>query len=169
VTAIHGSLAKLRRAARRALADPTLALEALAQAPLLAFYHLALGTGWRPTIVPDSGAGGRTTPAPSPRALALARRLASACAAAAALAPARFTCLRQALALRTRLRGKGLAGRLILGARRGTDGCIEAHAWVELGGVALDPSADANFAPFRAAPVASPALPSLFSQETPTP
>ncbi len=129
-------------------------------AVLMAAFHAALRARWRPRLEPDGAAGGRP---PSPRALALARRLAAACAAATALAPGSFTCLRRALALRTRLRAKGLDGRLVLGARRGAGTGIEAHAWVELGGVALDPAADANFAPFLPAPVASPAPGSLFS------
>ncbi|MBI4913937.1 MAG: lasso peptide biosynthesis B2 protein [Acidobacteria bacterium] len=51
----------------------------------------------------------------------------------------RATCLRQALAVHFILRRRGLAPCLRIGVRR-REGRLDAHAWVELEGVPLDPS-----------------------------
>ena len=65
----------------------------------------------------------------------------------------RGDCLSRSLALLWLLRRRGLAAELQLGARL-IDGQLEAHAWVERGGVALNESADVitRFAPFGVTP-----------------
>jgi hypothetical protein len=60
-------------------------------------------------------------------------------------------CLSLALALRSRLAPLGIKPWLIYGARRasGTSGIIDAHAWLELDGIKLDPYGSSNsFSPF---------------------
>lgn len=47
------------------------------------------------------------------------------------------TCLREALVLEHCLRRQGVDAHLRIGARRTGDGGLDAHAWVESGGVAL--------------------------------
>ena len=59
----------------------------------------------------------------------------------------RNTCLRQALVVEWWLRRRGLPASLCIGARKHDDGRLDAHAWVELGGVALA-QADLGHAPF---------------------
>jgi len=49
------------------------------------------------------------------------------------------TCLRQALALWFLLRRRGMAAELRIGVRKNADR-LEAHAWVESNGLALDPT-----------------------------
>lgn len=61
----------------------------------------------------------------------------------------RATCLPQALLLHLLLRRRGLEPQLKLGMRR-TDAQPDMHAWVELGGVSLDP-APSTHVPFDAA------------------
>jgi hypothetical protein len=85
----------------------------------------------------------------SPVDLPAARQAARAVARAAAHAPYRGNCLSQSIALMWLLRRRGLAARLRLGARR-REGALEAHAWVEHGGVVLNDRPDVTrlFAPF---------------------
>lgn len=88
-------------------------------------------------------------PAPTaalPTDLATSRRCAELTALAARLAPGRFTCLDQALALADLLHRRGIQARLRVGVRRPHDG-LRAHAWVEVGGVALDAVAS-DYLPF---------------------
>ena len=68
---------------------------------------------------------------------------------AARYGPYRATCLRQALTLWWLLRRQGVASDLRFGARKEADQ-VEAHAWVELQGVALGEAEDIHqrFAPF---------------------
>lgn len=77
--------------------------------------------------------------------------------AAARHSPCRADCLRRSLVLWCLLRRLGLPGELRLGARK-RDGRLEAHAWVESGGLALDSDADGHpFVPF-AGPIPFPEL-----------
>jgi hypothetical protein len=48
-----------------------------------------------------------------------------------------ISCLRQAVLVQHRLRRQGLPVKLRIGARKIIDSAVEAHAWVELEGVAL--------------------------------
>jgi hypothetical protein len=68
---------------------------------------------------------------------------------AARYGPYRATCLQQALTLWWLLRRQGIASDLCFGARKEADQ-VEAHAWVELQGVALGEAEDIHqrFAPF---------------------
>jgi hypothetical protein len=81
--------------------------------------------------------------------LAAARQAARAVARAAGHAPYGGTCLSQSIALVWLLRRRGLAAHLRLGARR-REGALEAHAWVEHGGVVLNdtPTVAQRFSPF---------------------
>ena len=68
--------------------------------------------------------------------------------AAARLTVGRKSCLPLALVTRLHLAAQGIEPRLHLGARKHL-GQFEAHAWLELGSLTLDPvSADAQFVPF---------------------
>lgn len=78
-------------------------------------------------------------PAPSPAAQVRARALRTAVEGRADRLPGRPACLPRALTLATRLRQEGLPAELRLGVRRVGEG-LAAHAWVECGGVALEPS-----------------------------
>jgi Transglutaminase-like superfamily len=64
-------------------------------------------------------------------------------------------CLEQSLALWWLLQRRGIAAELRIGARK-EDGRFEAHAWVEIGGVAVNETGAAHlhFVPFRR-PIAS--------------
>ena len=66
-----------------------------------------------------------------------AQRLAELAAIAGARGIYPITCLRQALLVQCWLRRRGLAAQLRLGALKNVDGTLNAHAWVELNGVAL--------------------------------
>lgn len=77
-----------------------------------------------------------------PDAHALAR-VSQAVARAAHHHPARPTCLPQALAARHMLRRRGLASTLILGLARKPDGALQAHAWLDAGGVHVTGGAQA--------------------------
>ena len=68
--------------------------------------------------------------------IANAQRLARLAAIAGTHGPFEATCLRQALLLHFLLRRQRLAVDLMLGVRR-QDDVFDAHAWVELAGVAL--------------------------------
>lgn len=70
--------------------------------------------------------------------LAAAQRTASIARAVGARSPWRTSCLRQALALWLLLRRRGLDAQLKIGVIQ-RQAPFMAHAWVELGGVALDP------------------------------
>ena len=79
--------------------------------------------------------------------LASANRLAELADIAGTHGIYRNTCLRQAVLVQHRLRQRGLPAQLRIGARKNTDGALEAHAWVELDGVALGQQ-DSGYAPF---------------------
>lgn len=69
--------------------------------------------------------------------IAHAHRLAELAAIAGANGFYRTTCLRQALIVQYWLHRRGLPVRLRIGALKNVDGTANAHAWVELDGVAL--------------------------------
>jgi hypothetical protein len=62
----------------------------------------------------------------------------------------RFKCLDQSLVLRWLLRRQGIDARIVFGARK-EDGQIEAHAWVECQGIAVNEDGDVcrYFPPFE--------------------
>ena len=72
-----------------------------------------------------------------------AQRAAHIARAVGARSPWRTSCLRQALALWLLLRRRGLDAQLKIGVIR-REAPFMAHAWVELGGVALDPEVPAG-------------------------
>lgn len=72
----------------------------------------------------------------TPDDVADAQRLARLATIAGTHGPFEATCLRQSLLLLFLLRRRQLAPELMLGVRR-QDGAFDAHAWVQLGGVAL--------------------------------
>lgn len=72
----------------------------------------------------------------APGDIANAQRLARLAAIAGAHGPFEATCLRQSLLLHFLLRRKRLAPELTIGVRR-QGGAFDAHAWVQLGDVAL--------------------------------
>lgn len=78
--------------------------------------------------------------AATPDELADARRLAELAAIAGRRGPLAATCLRQALVVVTLLRRRGLDAQLRIGVQPDA-GTFGAHAWVQLGEVALGPEA----------------------------
>lgn len=66
--------------------------------------------------------------------------------------PLRVSCLPRSLTLWFQLRRRGIGSDLCIGVRR-DGGQLEAHAWVECGGCALNDSADVRqrFTPFAKA------------------
>lgn len=85
-----------------------------------------------------SQASKRPMPADPPAATAdTAQRLARLVSIAANHGPYRATCLRQSLALWWLLRRRGIAAELRIGVRK-EQGELQAHAWVEHGGQALN-------------------------------
>lgn len=89
--------------------------------------------GPQPPIVADAAA------------MVQAQRLADLARSVGANSPWRTTCLRQALVVWWLLRRKGLPAELKIGVLRKSTP-LQAHAWVELGGQALDPDAAAHLA-----------------------
>lgn len=71
------------------------------------------------------------------RELPRAERLAALAARLGRHGRHQASCLRQALAVEYCLRRDGLPAQLRLGTRKSQDGRMQAHAWVELDGVAL--------------------------------
>ena len=69
---------------------------------------------------------------------------------AAERGPCRARCLPQSLVLRWLLSRRGLEGRIVFGARK-TNAQMQAHAWVEVNGVALsqDHGVYRDFSPFE--------------------
>lgn len=63
--------------------------------------------------------------------------------------PVDGTCLRHSLIAGQRLRR--LSPELVIGVRRTEQGAVEAHAWLQIGGVSLDPASE-TFHPLPAAP-----------------
>lgn len=91
---------------------------------------------------------GEPATAASPGAdVKLARAMAERVAVASKRHPLETKCLHQSLALHSMLARRGIPTDVRLGVRRGDEG-VEAHAWVELGGVSLEPDPDAE-RPFR--------------------
>lgn len=81
--------------------------------------------------------GGRQPPRPAtPRDISDAQSLASLAGIAGRRGPISASCLRQALVVRAWLRCRGLDAQLKIGVRKQGE-TVDAHAWVELAGVAL--------------------------------
>ena len=97
--------------------------------------------GWLARFVPS----GVPLTEVSPDALAAAERLSWLARAVGARSPWRTSCLRQALAVWLLLRRRRLPAEVKIGVIR-RDPPFQAHAWVELDGVALDPEAAAHAA-----------------------
>jgi hypothetical protein len=81
--------------------------------------------------------------APEEADIAAAGRLAELARAVGARSPWPASCLRQALTVWLLLRRRRLPAELKIGVQR-RNAPFQAHAWVELGGVALDPTAAAH-------------------------
>lgn len=79
---------------------------------------------------------GRQTHIAKPLEMQYAQRLAELAAIAGRRGAVRTTCLRQALLVQWLLCRRGLAAELRIGVRK-LDSALDAHAWVELDGVAL--------------------------------
>jgi hypothetical protein len=78
----------------------------------------------------------------APRSSLPSRRLACLVAASARALPGPSACLSRSIALEALLRGAGHAAELRIGVARRPDRCgLDAHAWVEVEGVALDEGA----------------------------
>jgi Transglutaminase-like superfamily len=79
-----------------------------------------------------------------------AQRVARMVAAAARNGPWRTTCLEQSLVLLWLLNRRGIPARLRIGVRK-EEGELEAHAWIESGGVVLNDTADVSerYRPFE--------------------
>ncbi|MEZ5645277.1 MAG: lasso peptide biosynthesis B2 protein [Burkholderiaceae bacterium] len=93
--------------------------------------------GFRKAAKICEGIGCQTPLRPAqPWQLAEAQDLAQLAAIAGARGPISATCLRQALVVRAWLRRRGLDARLKIGVKM-PDGQLDAHAWVEVDGVAL--------------------------------
>ncbi len=87
----------------------------------------------------------RPTLAPDAAAVAASLRLAELARAVGARSPWPTSCLRQALAVWLLLRRRQLPAEIKIGVIPGNLP-FQAHAWVEVGGVALDPQASAHTA-----------------------
>lgn len=83
--------------------------------------------------------------APDAMTIPAAVRLAELARAVGARSPWPASCLRQALGVWVLLRRRQLPAEVRIGVQRGS-AQFQAHAWVELGGVALDPAAAAHSA-----------------------
>lgn len=87
--------------------------------------------------------------APERLEIEFARAVERRVSAAARHLPLATNCLDQSMTLWWMLRRRGVAGKLRIGARKGT-ARFEAHAWVELGDAVLDASGGgANFTKFE--------------------
>ncbi len=75
--------------------------------------------------------------------VARARRIAWLVQGVARRLPGKPRCLAQSLVLRRALAREGLAGRLIIGVQR-RSGNLDAHAWVEYRGEALQPESPSH-------------------------
>lgn len=94
----------------------------------------------------------RTSPefvTPTPETTERARQIAKMVNLAARLSPYKANCLKRSLALWWLLRRRHIDSELKIGVRKGKNG-LEAHAWVEIGGVILNdaPSFVRTFLPF---------------------
>jgi len=90
----------------------------------------------RAARVCDRLGGQRPPRAASPADIDAAQSLARLAGIAGRRGPVSASCLRQALVLRAWLRRRGLDAQLKIGVRRQGE-AVDAHAWVELAGVAL--------------------------------
>ncbi len=73
--------------------------------------------------------------------------------------PLPVRCLQTALVFQALLRAHGLRGRLRVGVRKSEEAAVEAHAWVELADIVLDPDRlEQGFLPIEAQPVSERAL-----------
>ena len=80
--------------------------------------------------------------------IADAESLASLAAIAGRRGPVSASCLRQSLVVRACLRQRGLDAQLKIGVKKDVNG-LDAHAWVELDGIALG-QRDLSHQPFKA-------------------
>lgn len=129
-------LRKLRNFRALAPAERRRTLGAVALVPLVWLGLRALGYArcrrWL-TVRP-----GRAPVAPEPAAAAeLAKSYARAVSIAAGNVPCRARCLERSLALWWLLRRRGVAAELRIGVRK-PESELEAHAWVELDGLAIN-------------------------------
>ncbi len=122
-----------------------LALRLLVLLPLIDLSLRSIGfqrsRAWLSRLAPPEVA----TVAVDRDAVAAAQRLAGLARSVGARSPWRTSCLRQALAVWWLLRRRRLPAELKIGVIR-RDPPFQAHAWVELDGVALDPEAAAHVA-----------------------
>lgn len=120
-----------------------LALQLLCLLPLIDLSLRSVGfqrsQAWLGHFLPEQ------PPAPdvSTGELAVAQRMAELARAVGARSPWRTSCLRQALAVWLLLRRRRLPAVLRIGVIR-REGPFQAHAWVEVGKIALDPDAAAH-------------------------
>lgn len=78
---------------------------------------------------------------------------------ARAIWPLPVRCLQTAFVFQSLLEANGLRGRLRVGVRKSGDSAIEAHAWVELADIVLDPDRlEEGFLPIDAQPASERAL-----------
>jgi hypothetical protein len=142
-------VANWRRAWRLSWAERWLLAQALALLPLTALALWVVGLRrWQATVARLAPVG----PVPRGDEAALLREgraTARLVEAAARHGPCRATCLPRSLTLWWLLRRRGIDGDLRIGVRKGA-GRLEAHAWVELGGLVLNDGGDVRerYAPF---------------------
>jgi hypothetical protein len=98
--------------------------------------------GFRP------GAAADPAPLPCPLAPAQLDRMSRAIGRAALLVPWRADCLVQAEAGRRWIAGLGVAAEIRLGARKGPDGRLDAHAWLLCGGLVVTGGDISRYVPF---------------------
>lgn len=122
--------------------EPTSRLDLVRAALELALARLELVGSKPETWVAASPQG-------SPRnAPEIVDRVAFAIPRAAARVPWRATCLVQALAAKHWLSRLGIASQLKLGARRGDNRSLDAHAWLEIDGRIVVGGESADYLPF---------------------
>ncbi|WP_432770575.1 MAG: lasso peptide biosynthesis B2 protein [Sphingopyxis sp.] len=97
--------------------------------------------GWRRTLGPMSG-GAAPIPLSEPDRQ-LVRAVARDVARWAPRLPLRLVCLPRAMAARWVLARRGIAGRIVIGARRGTaENPVDLHAWLMVGDICVTGDAE---------------------------
>lgn len=118
---------------------------------LRAVWHLAQARRVLDRLDPgDFRPGASPDPAPLPRAIAPGQldRMSRAIGRAARVVPWRSDCLVQAEAGRRWIAMLGGAAEIRLGARKGPDGQLDAHAWLLCGGRVVTGGDISRFVPF---------------------
>ena len=122
--------------------EKKLLLQALLLLPIVHFFLNSMGYArFVQIIVKRIPITDKSNPVPIKDQLNIAFEIAQMVSIAAYQGPFRATCLRRSLALIILLQRHGVTGELCFGARLHDQG-LEAHAWVEKGGVVINDRPD---------------------------